>query len=256
MGLLDEAIREHLDLKRRRGADASEVSRQEQEALGPARRGPEPLEVPADHDAAGPELDGIAEGHDPEAYHEPEHAELEQPVIAEPAEHFEPVHHEPEAAAGAPAAEVDPEDQAHAPPQEPHDFEPVPEPVAEPVPEALPEPAPSEQTMAFDVASEIAQEEAAAAEARRAQPAQPPAGEPYEAEPHEPAPDEPEPPTHAPEPAAPSGHDHQEGSAQDAEAEPHPDDVLEETPEFLQETPEHDRLWFEQRPPKDFDFDK
>ena len=33
------------------------------------------------------------------------------------------------------------------------------------------------------------------------------------------------------------------------------DDVLEETPEFLQDTPEHDRLWFEQRPPKDFDFD-
>ncbi|MEJ7750699.1 MAG: hypothetical protein WKF32_04520, partial [Thermoleophilaceae bacterium] len=33
------------------------------------------------------------------------------------------------------------------------------------------------------------------------------------------------------------------------------DDVLEETPEFLQETPEHDRLWFEQKPPRDFDFD-
>jgi hypothetical protein len=33
------------------------------------------------------------------------------------------------------------------------------------------------------------------------------------------------------------------------------EDVLEETPEFLQETPDHDRLWFEQRPPKDFDFD-
>ena len=32
-------------------------------------------------------------------------------------------------------------------------------------------------------------------------------------------------------------------------------DVLEETPEFLQDAPEHDRLWFEQRPPKDFDFD-
>ena len=31
-------------------------------------------------------------------------------------------------------------------------------------------------------------------------------------------------------------------------------DELEETPEFLQETPEHDRLWFEQKPPKDFDF--
>jgi hypothetical protein len=33
------------------------------------------------------------------------------------------------------------------------------------------------------------------------------------------------------------------------------EDVLEETPEFLQETPEHDRLWFEQKPPRDFDFD-
>jgi hypothetical protein len=37
--------------------------------------------------------------------------------------------------------------------------------------------------------------------------------------------------------------------------EPAEEDVLEETPEFLEETPEHDRLWFEQRPPKDFDFD-
>jgi hypothetical protein len=34
------------------------------------------------------------------------------------------------------------------------------------------------------------------------------------------------------------------------------DDVLEETPEFLQDTPDHDRLWFEQRPPRDFDFDE
>ena len=33
-------------------------------------------------------------------------------------------------------------------------------------------------------------------------------------------------------------------------------DVLEQTPEFLQETPEHDRLWFEQAPPKEFDSDK
>ncbi|MEA2310264.1 MAG: hypothetical protein QOE28_232, partial [Solirubrobacteraceae bacterium] len=28
------------------------------------------------------------------------------------------------------------------------------------------------------------------------------------------------------------------------------------TPDFLQETPEHDRLWFEQKPPRDFDWDK
>src|SRR3954465_3370866 len=37
MGLLDDAIRDHLELKRRHGADPSEVARQEQEAFGPAR---------------------------------------------------------------------------------------------------------------------------------------------------------------------------------------------------------------------------
>lgn len=33
------------------------------------------------------------------------------------------------------------------------------------------------------------------------------------------------------------------------------DDVLEDTPQFLEESPDDDDLWFEQRPPKDFDFD-
>jgi hypothetical protein len=32
------------------------------------------------------------------------------------------------------------------------------------------------------------------------------------------------------------------------------EDPLEATPDFLEETPEHDRLWFEQKEPKDFDF--
>ena len=32
------------------------------------------------------------------------------------------------------------------------------------------------------------------------------------------------------------------------------EDLLEETPEVLEDMPEQDRLWFEQRPPKDFDF--
>src|SRR5579875_2191600 len=64
MGLLDDAIREHLELKRRRGADPTEVDRAEREALGPVRRGPEPagadyedrpaLEEELDY-AAGPE---------------------------------------------------------------------------------------------------------------------------------------------------------------------------------------------------------
>jgi len=46
MGLLDDAIREHLELKRRRGASSSEVARQEQEAFGPPRRG----DLEAEHD--------------------------------------------------------------------------------------------------------------------------------------------------------------------------------------------------------------
>jgi hypothetical protein len=36
MGLLDDAIREHLDLKRRRGADPAEVAHAQREALDPA----------------------------------------------------------------------------------------------------------------------------------------------------------------------------------------------------------------------------
>jgi hypothetical protein len=39
MGLLDDAIREHLELKRLRGVDLSKVIHEEQEALGPTLRG-------------------------------------------------------------------------------------------------------------------------------------------------------------------------------------------------------------------------
>src|SRR4051812_49360387 len=38
MGVLEEAIREHLELKRRHGASDEEVEQKELEALGPARR--------------------------------------------------------------------------------------------------------------------------------------------------------------------------------------------------------------------------
>ena len=39
MGLLDDAIREHLELKRRHGADAGDLAKLEREAFGPIRRG-------------------------------------------------------------------------------------------------------------------------------------------------------------------------------------------------------------------------
>ncbi len=38
MGILDDAIREHLELKRQHGVPEEELQRQEEEALGPARR--------------------------------------------------------------------------------------------------------------------------------------------------------------------------------------------------------------------------
>jgi hypothetical protein len=51
MGLLDEAIREHLELKRRSGADPTAVERAEHEALAPALPGAD-----AGVDAAGTDL--------------------------------------------------------------------------------------------------------------------------------------------------------------------------------------------------------
>jgi hypothetical protein len=52
MGLLDDAIREHLELRRRHGADPSEVMSKEHEALGPAAtRAASARPVDADDDA-------------------------------------------------------------------------------------------------------------------------------------------------------------------------------------------------------------
>jgi hypothetical protein len=138
MGLLDDAIREHLELKRSRGADPDEIARQEDEALGDPRRG---------------------------EFAQPDAAPDEGPLPAG----FEP-------ATPAPR-----DDEAWL-----DDDGPEPTPAAEFGP---PEVDPESELVPPD---------------------------------EEPGPDE---------------------------------DVLEETPDFLQETPEHDRLWFEQKPPRDFDFD-
>ena len=59
MGLLDDAIRDHLELKRRHGADPGEVSKLEHEAFGPIQREdalevgpPPPLDDTAEHELA------------------------------------------------------------------------------------------------------------------------------------------------------------------------------------------------------------
>jgi hypothetical protein len=243
MGLLDEAIREHLDLKRRRGADPTEVERAEREALGPVRRGPEslaPIEEPheelaADVGYAPPEDEAWNElmaqnehehgeapaaefaahdefEHEFEALAEPDHGDLLGPQIE-----LTPPQPVAESAPAAPAAADD--DPATA-----EFFEPVPPPVQ---PQATSSPSVAEphgQTVEYDVERAM------------------------EAEEHDPA-------VHyePPERSAPPG---EPAPAQEPGQSEREEDPLEETPEFLQDTPDHDRLWFEQRPPRDFDFDK
>ncbi|MFL5844892.1 MAG: hypothetical protein ACJ762_09385 [Solirubrobacteraceae bacterium] len=213
MGLLDDAIREHLELKRRRGADTAEVARQEQEAFGPVRRG-DLEDAPAATATAEPEFDEPAVFDDepvaPTALHV---VEDPQPVQDEPSRpHGDP-------ATDAPAVEPEPEPEHFPVEEEP------PRPHGDPA-DALPHT--DQPTRAFDA------EEVRAA--TTPPPVAPPAVEP-----------EPEPePELAPEAPAAARPEEEEGEGEE--------DVLEETPEFLQETPEHDRLWFEQRPPRDFDF--
>ena len=159
MGLLDDAIREHLELKRQHGGDPSEIERQEHEAFGPGGRPAAPAEDAA---APAPEPDG------------------------EPAE---------DATAIQPLPDAPEEDVAAV--QAPHD---------EPADEAI------------------------------------------------------DPPAEAQAEATAPGHDEDpwlvEETADPEREQESEEDVLEETPDFLQETPEHDRLWFEQKPPRDFDLDR
>jgi hypothetical protein len=41
---------------------------------------------------------------------------------------------------------------------------------------------------------------------------------------------------------------------QQTQPPPSQHDLLEDTPDFFEETPEHDKLWFDEKPPKKFDF--
>jgi hypothetical protein len=68
MGLLDDAIREHLELKRRRGADPGLVAREERDALAPMFEEEEAEDQHGDlaHAGDAPEvLDGYAADADP-----------------------------------------------------------------------------------------------------------------------------------------------------------------------------------------------
>jgi hypothetical protein len=191
MGVLDDAIREHLELKRRHGASEDELAVKEEEALGAARGEAPPASAePAEDAQADGEDDLAADLFDVESFGDGARVPAESPPEDQPTRFVEepPFAEEPFA--------QDP------PPAEP--------PVAEPPLEGDPldEPDDPRRSDIVDQPTEVHPP--------------PPAADPPWAEP---------------------------------EGEGEGEDVLEETPEFLQETPEHDRLWFEQKPPRDFDFD-
>jgi hypothetical protein len=87
MGLLDDAIREHLELKRRHGADATELERQEHEALGPSRQRefakPEGEAAAADAPPPAPAEEPAAAAVEASALDEPPPPVEEPPVPAE-----------------------------------------------------------------------------------------------------------------------------------------------------------------------------
>jgi hypothetical protein len=236
MGLLDDAIREHLELKRRRGADASEISRQEADALGPVRRSPENTPEPSGAASAeDPVLDAAAPAAEPPTPSEPTPWEDDE---TPPWEDATTVHEPPSPAyepPPLPSAAVTP--PAHVePPRATPPLPPEPEPEAYEPPS---EPPPGEDSEGASLLSRL-NPAARLRDHRR---------DPLEEAPAPPA--APPPAAHEP-PSAPPAH---EPDIVPADEEPEGEDLLEETPEFLEETPEHDRLWFEQRPPRDFDFD-
>jgi hypothetical protein len=296
MGILDEAIREHLQLKRRRGADPTEVERLEREALGPVRRGPrdhaelamdDRAEVAMD-ESVGLAVDDSARAavDDPRAASSVTYSDEEMEhewVESGDGEGLFDYEEEPGRAheAGEPehayeAREPEREHEAREPGREaPRHHEVAEEPEREaPRHREIAEEWDSHEPLDFHEPAEPAStgdaldEEPLTAEYRSV-PAAPTSRDsapprdsaaPLDA----PSPDGAPPPDGAGGPSAPpppSDADRlDEATAEyDVEAE-HRDeregeDVLEETPEFLQDTPDHDRLWFEQKPPRDFDLD-
>ena len=314
MGILDDAIRDHLDLKRRRGTDEPEIKRLEDEAFGPPGR-------PDASGAAGPTASAVAEPPVETASPEitPEDLGLESipetpppsgetpPPSGETPPPDGPAPEEPPAPAPETTSDADADADADAG-SEPaaqgggevvfHDFaaeeglvsgrsraeQPIES--SDPVERALAQPAAAEEPPGEKPEAEAPTGEPAvqaeASDASEAAPvAEPPAPHSEDTQGHDMAKEleiEPEKPSAPPagdadesgegEPALELDVDELdielddeldlgegEASGADAEGDDDGEDVLEETPEFLRDAPESDRLWFEQGKPKDFDFD-
>jgi hypothetical protein len=237
MGLLDDAIREHLDLKRRRGADPSDVERAEREALGPVRRGPEeaePSEPQLDQALPYDEEQGSVYADEQPGYNDPRGLPYDDEEEGDWGEAFDEEgeqgarrgFHEPFAEDDEPGFR--PDRDRHEPPAANSGH------VDEQPTQHMPlEPAETADDDPFDDMRGAAN------------PAPHPAPPPAEDRPR----------SRGGQPAGGETVEYDVEPARAAEKGKSDDDVLEETPEFLQDTPDHDRLWFEQRPPRDFDFD-
>ncbi|HVW18627.1 MAG TPA: hypothetical protein VHB30_10305 [Solirubrobacteraceae bacterium] len=99
MGLLDDAIRDHIELKRKHGAQPGEIARLEQEAFGAVRRG---LDLEAGHEG-GPATPHLHLAEDPVGvtrHDGPELLDGPPRPHGDPADHLarrpEPVHLEPD----------------------------------------------------------------------------------------------------------------------------------------------------------------
>jgi hypothetical protein len=231
MGILDEAIREHLELKRRRGATDSELQRLEDEAFGPPSRPGEPDFPETEGERA--EQSGNGRAHEDAVAEASMAPEAPVPPPAEGEQAGRPGEPEEQDAAEAQTAlydqgpggelelgeldlEPDVEGPAHEPvaPEEPQDVE-----QSEPPIETL-----------DTVEHELPEAE------RGASPEESVPEQASEAERQEPSA-----PTEGEEASRERESDQQE-------------DVLADTPDFLRDAPEDDELWFEQGKPKDFDF--
>jgi hypothetical protein len=313
MGILDEAIREHLELKRQHGADDSELKQLEDDAFGPPQRpgaaqdAPDAASEAATEFMAQPDLGGEGDGDGEQAEQSQKQPAARREPVADVQEAPERVEEEPEpeseVEAEPPAEEEQPagEHEAVPPPAASHSTEER-HAIADQPTEmfdvekefaAAPDAAdPSDEEL---IAEEISEPRLAPAEPLDALAADEVEGEVevHAADDEEEddedffdeqrlsdeldqaleAPLEPE-SEEVPRPASEEfeseeieheGHDGDEDEADEDEADSEEierpasrdsdEDVLEETPDFLEEAPEDDQLWFEQKPPKDFDFD-
>jgi hypothetical protein len=242
MGILDDAIKEHLELKRQHGAAESELEQLEDEAFGAAERpgdedsAPDPLAEAPTEFMSQPDLESTEPQAEEETAPQAESSEIEEEssrrstraeiadlqeppameheAVSEPLEPSGPSTEEREAIAEQPTEMFDVEEELAAPAE-----------------------APSEQDDEEDEDDDFWDEKRLSDELDQALEA------PVEDEPEIEEKDGPE----------VEEEDEPEGEVESAAAQD--EDVLEETPDFLEETPEDDQLWFEQKPPKDFDFD-